>query len=165
MTLQPPADSILVQSDDFDVASEYQQLCTNNPDDGAVVFFVGRVRDLNDGDQVQQLELQHYPGMTEKALGSIVADARQRWQLGRVRLIHRVGPMNVEDQIVFVGVSSPHRGNAFDAAAFIMDFLKSRAPFWKKERILDGQGQTQSERWVEARDSDQQALQRWQADS
>lgn len=162
MTVDNWQDRIQVQTADFSVDEEYQRLCQSNAADGAVVFFVGRVRDRNQGDQVSLLELEHYPGMTEKALQGIVDDARSRWQLGRVSVVHRVGPMNIEEQIVFVGVSSPHRGNAFEAAEYIMDYLKSRAPFWKKERILDANGELREERWVDARDSDSAALERWE---
>jgi molybdopterin synthase catalytic subunit len=154
-------DVIKVQTDDFTVAEEYQQLCQTNRNDGAVVFFVGRVRELNQHDSISRLFLEHYPGMTERALSDIVSAARARWSLGRVRLIHRIGALDIEDQIVFVGVSSPHRQNAFDAAAFIMDFLKSQAPFWKKETLTAASGADVSERWVEARHSDTQALQKW----
>jgi len=161
MTVDNWQDRIQVQTADFSIDEEYQRLSANNAEDGAVVFFVGRVRDRNLGDQVSLLELEHYPGMTEKALQGIVDDARCRWQLGRVSVVHRVGTMNVEEQIVFVGVSSAHRGNAFEAAEYIMDYLKSRAPFWKKERILNAAGDVQEERWVDARDSDAAALERW----
>ena len=162
MTVDNWQDRIQVQTADFSVDEEYQRMCQSNVADGAVVFFVGPVRDRNQGDQVSLLELEHYPGMTEKALQGIVDDARSRWQLGRVSVVHRVGPMNIEEQIVFVGVSSAHRGNAFEAAEYIMDYLKSRAPFWKKERILDANGELREERWVDARDSDSAALERWE---
>lgn len=138
----------------FSVGEEYPWLAECN-DDGAVVTFTGKVRNHNLGDQVSALSLEHYPGMTEKALGEIVAQARSRWSLQRVTVIHRVGDLFPGDEIVFVGVSGAHRSEAFDAAEFIMDYLKTRAPFWKREAT--GQG----ERWVEARDSDQQAAKRW----
>ncbi|MDO6683585.1 MULTISPECIES: molybdopterin synthase catalytic subunit MoaE [unclassified Oceanobacter] len=154
-------DDIRVQRDDFSVADEYQQLCQDNRDDGAVVFFVGRVREQNQGDTISRLFLEHYPGMTERALADIVAAARKRWSLGRVRLIHRIGALDIEDQIIFIGVSSGHRQNAFDAAAYIMDFLKSQAPFWKKETLIGPTGETLSERWVDTRSSDTQARQKW----
>ncbi|MEZ9523563.1 molybdopterin synthase catalytic subunit MoaE [Enterovibrio norvegicus] len=145
---------ISVQHDDFSVAEEYQWL-NDNASDGAVVTFVGKVRDMNLGDNVTGLTLEHYPGMTEKSLEEICNDAKARWPLGKVRVIHRVGALNLGDQIVFVGVSSAHRKAAFDACEFIMDFLKTRAPFWKKEKLVD------DERWIEARDSDDEAANRW----
>ena len=147
---------IAVQQADFDVAHEYAELRNDNRSDGAVVFFTGLVREMNQGSQVSGLTLEHYPGMTEKALQQIVADACSRWPVNRVRLIHRVGTLAISDQIVFVGVSSSHREAAFDACYYIMDYLKNRAPFWKKEVTSDG------ERWVEALDKDKQALDKWQ---
>ena len=151
--------SVRVQQADFDVGSEYRQLITDNPSDGAVVFFVGLVRDLNQGDSVSGLFLEHYPGMTEAALEQIEADARQRWPLGRVSIVHRVGQLQVNEQIVFVGVSSPHREAAFEACQFIMDFLKSRAPFWKKETFNQVYGQ--QDRWIDTASKDLEALKRW----
>ncbi len=147
---------IAVQQADFDVAHEYAELRNDNRSDGAVVFFTGLVREMNQGSQVSGLTLEHYPGMTEKALQQIVADASTRWPVNRVRLIHRVGTLAISDQIVFVGVSSSHREAAFDACYYIMDYLKNRAPFWKKEVTSQG------ERWVEALDKDKQALDKWQ---
>ena len=146
---------ISVQTQDFDMASEYQSLIANNSTDGAVVTFVGLVRDYNQGNHVQGLTLEHYPGMTEKALEEIVLNARAKWPLGKVRVIHRVGQLNLSDQIVFVGVTSKHREAAFEAAQFIMDFLKNRAPFWKKENTDLGT------RWVEAEVKDEIGQQRW----
>lgn len=151
--------SVRVQVADFDVGAEYQQLVQDNPADGAVVFFVGLVRDLNQGDSVSGLFLEHYPGMTEAALQQIETEARQRWPLGRVSIVHRVGQLEVNDQIVFVGVSSRHREAAFEACQFIMDFLKSRAPFWKKETFR--QDQSQQDRWIDAASKDLEALKRW----
>lgn len=151
--------SVRVQVADFDVGAEYQQLVQDNPADGAVVFFVGLVRDLNQGDSVSGLFLEHYPGMTEAALQQIETEARQRWPLGRVSIVHRVGQLEVNDQIVFVGVSSRHREAAFEACQFIMDFLKSRAPFWKKETFR--QDQRQQDRWIDAASKDLEALKRW----
>ena len=148
--------SIAVQQADFDVAREYAELRKDNRSDGAVVFFTGLVREMNQGSKVSGLTLEHYPGMTEKALQQIVADACSRWPVNRVRLIHRVGTLAISDQIVFVGVSSSHREAAFDACYYIMDYLKNRAPFWKKEVTSQG------ERWVEALDKDKQALDKWQ---
>lgn len=152
---QSEADFIVVQTEDFSLASEYAALCEDNSSDGAVVTFTGLVRDLNQGQRIISLTLEHYPAMTEKALREIVHEARHRWQLGRVRLIHRVGKLNLSEQIVFVGVSSAHRGDAFAACEFIMDYLKTRAPFWKKEQTVKG------EHWVEARHADQQKAQQW----
>lgn len=147
--------TISVQVDDFSVQHEYDALCRQNTDDGAIVFFVGRVRDMNEGDTVSEMFLEHYPGMTEKTLEAITEDARQRWPLNRIRVVHRVGALRPADQIVFVGVSSPHRGAAFEGAQFIMDFLKTRAPFWKKETTAEG------DRWVEAKSSDKDQERRW----
>ncbi len=123
---------------------------------GAVASFLGLVRDLNDGASVSAMTLEHYPGMTEKALEAIVAEAKQRWNIYDALVIHRVGPLKPCDQIVLVAVSSAHRGEAFAACEFIMDYLKTRAPFWKKEDTPDGG------RWVDARDSDDSAAARWQ---
>lgn len=148
---------ISVQKHDFDISHEYATLREDNRSDGAIVFFSGLVREMNQGSKVSGLSLEHYPGMTEKALHAIVDEACQRWPLNRVRLIHRIGQLAISDQIVFVAVSSSHREAAFSACHFIMDFLKSRAPFWKKEVTSDG------ERWVEALSKDQQALNKWQA--
>ncbi len=145
---------IRVGNETFSVADEYQWLAECD-DDGAVVTFTGKVRNHNLGDHVTALTLEHYPGMTEKALSAIVAEARVRWPLQRIVVIHRIGALYPGDQIVFVGVSSAHRGMAFEAAEFIMDYLKTKAPFWKRE------GTPQGERWVEARDSDGQAADRW----
>ncbi|MDM3871884.1 molybdopterin synthase catalytic subunit MoaE [Porticoccus sp. W117] len=141
---------IKVQTDDFDIGTEYQKL--RDRDCGAVVTFSGCVRQEND---LQALHLEHYPGMTECALEDIVIQAKQRWPLGAVTVIHRIGRIDAGEQIVFVGVASGHRSEAFAAGEFIMDFLKTRAPFWKKEIREDG------ERWVEAKDSDNQKVKRW----
>jgi len=153
---------ISVQVDDFDMAFEYQQLIANNTNDGAVVTFSGLVRDfsptLADSKQakVTGMTLEHYPGMTEKALADIVNQAKARWQLGRVRVIHRVGKLTLSEQIVFVGVTSCHRQAAFEAAQFIMDYLKNQAPFWKKEHTTAG------DKWVEFNSKDLAAQQRWE---
>ena len=149
-------DRILVQRADFSLAEEYERLAVRH-DSGAIVTFVGKVRDFNQGDAVKGLALEHYPGMTEKALADLVAEARRRWPLQECTLIHRIGELLLGDQIVLVVVSSAHREAAFEACHFIMDFLKTRAPFWKKELIADG-----VQRWVEARASDDAALARWQ---
>ena len=146
---------ISVQTADFDMAQEYQALTTNGESDGAVVTFTGLVRDVNQGSKVTRLTLEHYPGMTEKSLMDIVEQAKQRWPLGKVRLIHRVGELTLADQIVFVGVTSKHREAAFEACQFIMDFLKNKAPFWKKEATEQG------EKWVEFNEKDKLAAQRW----
>jgi len=149
--------SIAVQSEDFDVGQEYSGLIANDKSAGAVVFFVGRVRDFNDGKKITSLSLEHYPGMTEKILQQILDEAKSRWQLVSARIVHRVGDLQLGDQIVFVGTTSAHREHAFQAAEFLMDFLKTRAPFWKKE--LDLEGQTV---WVEAKNKDDDAVKRWE---
>ncbi|KHT65377.1 molybdopterin synthase catalytic subunit [Photobacterium gaetbulicola] len=146
---------ISVQFEDFSVAEEYSSL-SQGTDAGAVVTFVGKVRDFNQGDAVTGLSLEHYPGMTEKSLEEIVEQARGRWPLLKTRVIHRVGDLELGDQIVFVGVTSAHRGAAFEACEFIMDYLKTRAPFWKKEQTPD------ASRWVDARETDTSAADRWQ---
>ena len=146
---------IRIQEQDFDVSAELAALRAGDKRVGAVASFVGIVRDLNDGSQVSTLTLEHYPGMTEKALAQIVDDARQRWDVYDALVIHRVGPLEPGDQIVLVAVTSAHRGESFAACQFIMDYLKTRAPFWKKEQTPEG------ERWVEARSSDEDAAARW----
>ena len=146
---------IRVQTQDFSVNDEYQALVTNNSADGAIVTFVGQVRDQNLGQDVVGLHLEHYPGMTEKALEKIAQQAFERWELGKVTIIHRVGDLMLGDQIVFIGVTSKHRKNAFEACEFIIDYLKVSAPFWKKE--LTTQGQT----WLDARESDEQQVNKW----
>lgn len=148
--------SICVQQNDFDVGQEYSALIAGNAAAGAVVFFVGRVRDFNDGRLVAGLSLEHYPGMTEKILEQILSEAKLRWELVSARIIHRVGELRLGDQIVFVGVTSAHREHAFQAAEFLMDFLKTRAPFWKKEITQDGENV-----WVEAKNKDGEAAERW----
>ncbi|WP_027469786.1 molybdopterin synthase catalytic subunit MoaE [Deefgea rivuli] len=148
-------DLIQVQTDDFDVALEYARL-VGNPAIGAVVMFVGRVRDLNPEPELIALELEHYPKMTERALLQIVQDARTRWPLDAVTLIHRVGPLHPAEQIVLVLTASAHRHAAYAANAYIMDYLKTEAPFWKKERT------SSQSVWLDARESDQAARQRWE---
>lgn len=150
---------VRVQTADFDLSTEVAQLRLSNPKVGAVVSFVGTVRDLNDGADVAELELEHYPVMTERALEQIVADAKLRWPIADALVIHRIGPMKPLEQIVLVAVTSPHRGEAFAACEFIMDYLKTQAPFWKKETTPEG------ERWVDARESDEGALGKWQQGS
>ena len=145
---------IAVQEAEFDQNAVYHWLSEQNSV-GAAVIFVGKVRELNLGDDVSSLYLEHYPAMTEKALNEIVAEAKQRWEIQRVAVIHRVGLLQTGDEIVLVGVSSSHRGEAYRANEFIMDFLKSKAPFWKKEQTNKG------ERWIDARTSDKQALEKW----
>ncbi len=148
-------DLIAVREADFDVGAETAALTAGDLSAGAVASFVGLVRDRNDGSGVAAMTLEHYPGMTEKALAAIVDEARGRWEIKAVRVIHRVGPLLPGDRIVYVGVSSAHRGEAFAACEFIMDYLKTRAPFWKKEDTPDGG------RWVDARESDDSAAGRW----
>ncbi len=152
--------SVRVQTEDFDLGAEYRRLCAAAPDAGAVVTFSGLVREFYDadsGDEVRALRLEHYPGMTEKSIGDIVAKARQRWDLLAVRVVHRVGELRPGDQIVFAGVAGRHRGETFAAANFIMDYLKSEAPLWKKQLTREGA------EWVRVRDSDLQAVRRWRA--
>jgi len=147
--------SISVQAEPFDPAAEQQALRAGNPRIGALVSFLGLMRDLNEGDPVSGLYLEHYPGMTEKALAAIVAEAEARWALEGVRVVHRVGELRPEDPMVLVAVASRHRGDAFRACEFIIDYLKTRAPFWKQEITPRGA------RWVEARPSDGAAETRW----
>jgi molybdopterin synthase catalytic subunit len=149
--------AVRVQKEDFDAGAEIARLRAADARVGAVASFIGVVRDVNDGSSVSQLTLEHYPGMTEKALERIVAQAHERWDILDVLVVHRVGTMKPTDQIVLVVVTSAHRGEAFAACEFVMDYLKTQAPFWKKEQTPEGG------RWVEARDSDEAAAQRWQA--
>ena len=148
---------ISVQTASFDPGALLNELHADYRGTGAVVGFVGYVRDFNDGDAVSGMWLEHYPGMTEKALASIVEQAQARWLLHDVHVLHRVGQLEPGEPIVFVGVASAHRQAAFEANTFIMDYLKTRAPFWKRESTPEG------ERWVDAKDSDEQALSRWQS--
>jgi molybdopterin synthase catalytic subunit len=148
--------SVRVQTEDFDVSAEMLTLRKRNPKIGAVASFVGVVRDLNDGDSVSTLTLEHYPGMTEKSLEAIVQQAKERWDIYDALIVHRVGTMRPLDQIVLVIVTSAHRGESFEACEFLMDYLKTRAPFWKKEVTPEG------ERWVDARSSDDVAAKRWE---
>jgi molybdopterin synthase catalytic subunit len=148
-------DFIRIQESDFDLTSEVQLLRKDDPRVGAVVTFVGAVRDMNDGSQVKGMTLEHYPGMTEKSLEEIIKQARDRWDLYKTLVIHRVGPLLPEDQIVLVAVTSAHRGEAFAACEFIMDYLKTAAPFWKKEETPEGG------KWVDARVTDAAAMARW----
>ena len=146
---------VRVQTGDFDVGAEIAALRAGDARVGAVASFIGTVRDVNDGSGVSTLTLEHYPGMTEKALDAIVSRARERWDLIDVLVIHRVGPLAPTDQIVLVAVTSAHRGEAFAACEFVMDYLKTEAPFWKKEGTPDGA------RWVDARAADDEAAARW----
>lgn len=147
---------VSVQNQDFSVDAEIQNLRNQSAETGAIATFQGLVSDLNDGSKVTSLTLEHYPGMTEKSLQKIVNEAKERWPLLGARVIHRVGTLQVKDQIVFVGTSSRHRQAAFDACQFIMDYLKTDAPFWKKEVSDSG------ESWVDSRDSDHSARQKWE---
>ncbi|WP_438864302.1 molybdopterin synthase catalytic subunit MoaE [Neptunicella sp.] len=145
---------ISIQTEDFDVGTEYQQLRSHN--DGAIVTFSGLVRDFNQHGSISGLHLEHYPQMTEQALQQIVLEAQERWPLSQVRVIHRVGELDAGAQIVFVGVASQHRDAAFSAAQFIMDYLKTRVPIWKKEKSPQGA------QWVASKASDNQAADLWQ---
>ncbi len=148
-------DRISIQTDDFNIQDEVNALENNNLIDGAVVTFCGRVRNQNLGANVKGLTLEHYPGMTEKSLQNIINTARKKWNIGRVTVIHRVGKLLIGEQIVFVGVTSKHRGDAFSANEFIMDFLKINAPFWKKELTDEG------EKWLDAKESDTNKAKLW----
>ena len=147
--------SIRVQQEAFDVAAVIDDLRAANPAVGAIASFIGLVRDVNDGAAVASMTLEHYPGMTEKALEAIVAEAGERWDLIGVSVVHRVGELRPTDPIVLVAVASAHRDEAFQACQFVMDFLKTRAPFWKKEQNPQGA------RWVASRSSDARAAERW----
>jgi len=147
--------AIRIQESDFDLSAEVKALRRADPRVGAVVTFLGTVRDMNDGSQVKGMTLEYYPGMTEKALQEILDQAAERWDIYKTLVIHRVGPLLPEDQIVLVAVTSAHRGEAFSACEFIMDYLKTAAPFWKKEDTPQGA------RWVDARITDETAMARW----
>lgn len=149
------ADRVAIQTGDFDVAAEIAALRRDDPGVGAVCSFIGTVRDRNDGSAVSAMELEHYPGMTEKAIEEMIDEALRRFDIRAARVIHRVGPLQVQDQIVLVLVTSAHRGESFRACEFLMDYLKTQAPFWKKESTPEG------ERWVDARVADDEALKRW----
>ena len=148
--------TVRVQHEDFDAGVEIARLRAGNPKIGAVASFIGVVRDLNEGADVATMALEHYPGMTEKALEAIVEQAKARWDLYDVLVVHRVGELRPTDQIVLVVVTSAHRGEAFAACEFVMDYLKTQAPFWKKETTPAGT------RWVDARHSDEAARERWE---
>ena len=147
--------SVRIQNEDFDVGAEVAAIRRGNAGIGAVATFTGLVRDVNEGDAVSGMTLEHYPGMTEKSIDEIVAQARGRWNVIDALVVHRVGLLKPTDQIVLVVVASAHRGDAFAACEFIMDYLKTRAPFWKKEQTAEG------ERWVDARATDDVAAERW----
>ena len=146
---------IRVQAEDFNQQIEYDRL-RGQASIGAIVTFTGLVRDMNQGEQVSSLTLEHYPGMTEKSLTEIVTTAKQRWNILDYTVIHRIGELSLQDQIVFVGIASAHRQEAFAACEFIMDYLKNQAPFWKKESNSRGESY-----WVDARESDDRALNKW----
>ena len=148
-------EAVSVQQQDFDVGAEIAALGAAASEVGAVASFVGLVRGSAEGSAVSGMTLEHYPGMTGRALEEIVTAALGRWPLLGVRVIHRVGPLRTGERIVFVGVASAHRGAAFEACEYIMDYLKTRAPFWKREDTADGG------RWVDARDSDEACVERW----
>ncbi|MEX1033267.1 MAG: molybdopterin synthase catalytic subunit MoaE [Cellvibrionaceae bacterium] len=148
---------IRIQQKDFDSGEEYRALRARSRSPGAIVTFCGLVRDVSDRQSITAMELEHYPGMTEKSLEETLEQARQRWQVDGATIIHRIGKLLPEEQIVFVGVSSAHRREAFAACEFIMDFLKTRAPFWKKEFTANGS------HWVEAKNTDAEAAQRWRS--
>ena len=148
--------SVRVQREDFDIGVEVARLTAGRTDVGAIVTFTGTVRAENDGSGVAGMTLEHYPGMTEQELARVEAEAAQRWPLQASLIVHRVGTLRPGDNIVLVVTASAHRQAAFDAAAFLMDYLKTRAPFWKKELTPEGE-----ERWVDARDSDEAAAGRW----
>lgn len=147
---------IRVQSEPFDITAEQQALYRGNPSIGGLVTFVGLMRDINEGDQVTRMVLEHYPGMTEKALTDIAEEAAARWEIEGISVIHRIGELEPQDPIVLVAVVSRHRGDAFRACEFLIDYLKTKAPFWKKEVTGD------CERWVEARATDDDSAERWQ---
>lgn len=149
------ADRVRIQAGDFDVAAEIAALRRDDPGVGAVCSFIGTVRDRSDGSAVTAMELEHYPGMTEKAIEQMIDAAFARFDIRAARVIHRVGPLQLQDQIVLVVVTSAHRGESFRACEFLMDYLKTQAPFWKKESTPGG------ERWVDARVADDAALERW----
>ena len=146
---------IVIQREDFDCGAEIESVAAGNPKVGAVASFVGLVRDVNDDAAVRTMTLEHYPGMTEREIAKIVEEARGRWDVIDCTVIHRIGELRPTDRVVLVTVASGHRGDAFAACEFIMDYLKTRAPFWKKEKTAEGG------RWVEARASDDEAAGRW----
>ena len=156
MSLSEGLNQVRIQTEDFDLSAEVAALRAANPKVGAIVTFVGVVRDLNEGAAVAEMELEHYPGMTEQSIGAVIERARERWPTFGALVIHRVGPLKPLDQIVLVAATAAHRGEAFAACEFIIDYLKTEAPFWKKEQTPEGA------RWVDARVSDDAALAKWQ---
>ena len=146
---------VRVQTEDFDIGAELAALRRGNPVIGAIASFIGVVRDMNDGDSVAEMTLEHYPGMTEKSVERIIVEAKARWSVFEALVIHRIGRLQPQEQIVLVAVTSAHRGDAFAACEFIMDYLKTQAPFWKKEQTPTGA------RWVDARVHDDAALEKW----
>lgn len=152
----PCEDEILVTTADFSIEQEYRRLLGNDHSVGACVLFTGLVRDLPGAGSLESLELEHYPGMTEARIAEIVGMARERWNIARVRVIHRIGKLAPGDQIVLVAVLGAHRGDAFAACEFVMDYLKTRAPLWKKETAGG------AARWVDSRESDEVAAARWE---
>ena len=146
---------VRIQTEDFDAGREIALLRQGNPKIGAVASFIGVVRDVNDGSGVVEMTLEHYPGMTEKSIAAIIDEAKRRWEIFDALVIHRIGRLLPTDQIVLVVVTGAHRGDAFAACEFIMDYLKTSAPFWKKEQTAQGV------RWVESRASDDLAAERW----
>ncbi|MEW8325573.1 MAG: molybdopterin synthase catalytic subunit MoaE [Candidatus Thiodiazotropha sp.] len=149
-------DSVSIRAEPFDPNREVELLRGNDPSIGALVTFIGLMRDINEGDRIERLYLEHYPGMTERALQEIVDEANSRWDIQHCRVVHRVGALLPTDPIVLVAVASRHRKEAFRACEFIIDYLKTRAPFWKKETTAEG------ERWVDARVSDDAATLAWE---
>jgi molybdopterin synthase catalytic subunit len=147
--------TVRIQTTDFDVGAEVARMRKANASIGAIASFVGVVRDVNEGDAVSEMTLEHYAGMTERAIEEILAQAGGRWKVMDALVVHRVGVLRPTDQIVLVIIASAHRGDAFAACEFVMDYLKTRAPFWKKERTAQGS------RWVDARVSDDLAAERW----
>ena len=147
--------AVRIQTADFDLSTEIAALRAGDLEVGAIVSFVGSVRDMNEGSQVNSMELEHYAGMTEKALADIIVEAKSRWSIHEALVIHRIGKMLPGEQIVLVAVTGQHRGEAFAACEFIMDYLKTAAPFWKKEATPTG------EHWVDARSTDDEAMERW----
>ena len=146
---------VLIQTADFDVSTEAKNLLAQDKRIGAICTFIGTVRDRNDGLNIKSMELEHYPGMTEKAIEAMVDDACKRFDIFGARVVHRIGLLQPLDQVVLVAVTSAHRGESFKACEFLMDYLKTQAPFWKKEQTPDGA------RWVDARVSDDAALAKW----
>ena len=146
---------VSIQTEDFDLSAEVARLRADEKGVGAICTFVGTVRDRNDGQSVSTMELEHYPGMTEKSIGAMIDEAFKRFNIFGARVIHRVGLLQPLDQIVLVAVTSAHRGESFQACEFLMDYLKTQAPFWKKEQTPEGA------RWVDARVSDDAALVKW----